>query len=86
MGGAVGDSQANVAEVVGRLDVVGGFAYFLYGAHHEAHQDGDDGDHHQEFDQRETCTLVRTHFGTHLTHGITPPRVNWPTGFDWRSV
>ena len=69
LGGTVGNCQANIAEVVGGLQVVGGFAYFLYGAHHQAHQHGNDGDHHQQFDECEATAWPVCVSG----HELNPP-------------
>jgi hypothetical protein len=49
------DGQAHLLEVVGALKVAGHHAHLLDGGEEEADQDGDDGHHHQQLDQRETA-------------------------------
>ena len=46
--------QADLLQVVDALGAAGGLARRLHGGQEQADQDGDDGDHHQQFDQRET--------------------------------
>ena len=45
--------QADLAHVVGALGALGGCACALHGGQQQARQHGDNGDYHQEFDQRE---------------------------------
>jgi hypothetical protein len=45
--------QADLLEVIHRLDAVGGFANSLYGRHQQCHEDSDDRDDCQELDQGE---------------------------------
>jgi hypothetical protein len=47
------DAEADLLEVVGALRPRGGLADLLDGGQQEADEDGDDGDHHQQLDQRE---------------------------------
>jgi hypothetical protein len=49
-------AQADLLEVVGALGAGGCLAHFLDGGHEQGDQDGDDRDHHQEFDQGESLT------------------------------
>jgi hypothetical protein len=51
--------HADVVHVVGALDAPGGVAHLLGGRQQQADEDGDDRDHHQQFDQRETQASVR---------------------------
>ena len=46
--------QADLPEVVLAGGAVGGLAHPLHGQQEHANEDGDDGDHHQQFDQGET--------------------------------
>ena len=48
--------QADLLEVVDALGTPGGLAGRLHGGQQQRDQDGDDGDHHQQFDQRERAT------------------------------
>jgi len=45
--------QAELLEVVGALHACGGLSDLLDGGQQQADEDGDDGDHHQQLDQRE---------------------------------
>src|SRR5262249_44924459 len=45
--------ETDLLEVVGAVDAGGGVADFLGGGQQQADEDGDDGDHHQQLDQRE---------------------------------
>ena len=47
------EGEADLLEVVGALQARGRIADLLDGGQQQADQDGDDGDHHQQFDQRE---------------------------------
>jgi hypothetical protein len=47
------DGQSDLLEVVLALDPGGGLAHLLHGGEQEPDQDGNDGDHHQQFDERE---------------------------------
>ncbi len=40
-------------EIVATLGAVGGLAHFLHGRQEQANQDGNDGDDHQQLDERE---------------------------------
>ena len=54
--------QGNLLEIVLALGPGGGFANLLHRGHQQPNQDGDDGDHNQQFDQRETgSTIVPCH-------------------------
>jgi hypothetical protein len=50
-------SDAQLLEVIAALRACGGFADLLDGGQQQADQDRDDGDDHQEFDQREAPAL-----------------------------
>src|SRR5205807_2426870 len=45
------EGDADLLEVVLAFRPVGGLAHLLHGRQEERHQDGDDGDHHQQLDQ-----------------------------------
>jgi hypothetical protein len=45
--------QADVVEIVAALSATGGFACLLHGRQQERDENGDDGDHHQQFDEGE---------------------------------
>jgi hypothetical protein len=45
--------ESDLVEVVTALDAGGGRADLLDGGEQQADEDGDDGDHHQQLDQRE---------------------------------
>ena len=47
------DGQADLLQVVRALGPGGGLPDLLDGGQEQADQDGDDGDHHQQLDQRE---------------------------------
>jgi hypothetical protein len=57
--------QPPVAEVVLALGLVGGLAHLLDGGQQHADQDGDDGDDHQQLDQRERWPAVTRMTTTH---------------------
>src|SRR5207237_5053300 len=46
--------QGDLLEVVGALHAGGGLADLLHRRHQQADENGDDGDDHEEFDQRKT--------------------------------
>src|SRR5262249_2646381 len=52
--------QHDLLEVVGTGRAVRGLADLLDSGDQQADQDGDDGDHHQQFDQRERPSLGRS--------------------------
>jgi hypothetical protein len=64
-----GDGQ--LVEVVLATSAGGGFTHFLHRRQQQAYQDGDDGDYHQQLDQRETATCGSRGNGS-WTHGDTP--------------
>src|SRR5207249_1723110 len=45
--------QPDLLEVVARLHAGGGLAHLLHCGQQQADQDGNDGNHHQQFDERE---------------------------------
>jgi hypothetical protein len=47
------DAEAHLVQVVGALGACGRLAGLLHRGDEQADQDGDDGDHHQQLDQRE---------------------------------
>ena len=47
------ESQTNIFHIVGAAHTVGCLAHLLYGWHQQTHQHSNDGNHHQQFDQRE---------------------------------
>jgi len=49
------ERQAHLLEVVRRLHACGGLADLLHGGDEQADEDGDDGDHYQQLDQREAA-------------------------------
>jgi hypothetical protein len=51
------DGQADLLEVVLALEPCRGLADLLHRGHQEGDQDRDDGDDHEEFDQRESAPL-----------------------------
>src|SRR5262249_18611555 len=63
-------------EVVGALDASGRLAHFLHGGQEQANEDGNDGDDHEQLDQRERIAFP--------DHGRVPRRLNpgWETPFD----
>src|SRR5262249_51873799 len=65
----VGDGQADLFEVVRRLDACGGLANLLDGGQEQADEDGDDGYHHQQLDQREGAAA--SHGGALLSEGFS---------------
>ncbi len=63
--------QSQLLQVVLGTHAVGGGADLLHSRHHQAYQNGDDGDHHQQLDQGEgratawkVCSVI--HIGPHL--------------------
>jgi hypothetical protein len=53
------DAQGELLEVVAALHPRRRLAHFLHGGQEQADEDGDDGDHHQQLDQREGKTWLR---------------------------
>jgi hypothetical protein len=51
------DPDAELLDVVGARHACGGLAHLLDGGEEQADQDGDDGDHHQQLDQRERAAV-----------------------------
>jgi hypothetical protein len=47
------ERQGELLEVVLALGAGGGLAHLLHGGQEQADEEGDDGDHHQQLDQRE---------------------------------
>jgi len=54
--------EAELLQVVGATDAVGGLAHLLHGRQQQADQDRDDRDHHQQFDQRKPVANSPTIF------------------------
>jgi hypothetical protein len=50
--------KTELLEVVHALHAGGGIADFLYRRQEQANQNGNDGDHHEQFDQREATPLA----------------------------
>src|SRR5262249_26194868 len=65
--------EADLLEVVGALGAGGSGADLLDGGEQQADEDGDDGDHHQNLDQRERRGPVP---GSGRHHGLSP---DWNT-------
>jgi hypothetical protein len=57
---AVVGAEADLLEVVLTLGPGGGFADLLHGGEEQSDQDGDDGDHDQQLNQREPAAAART--------------------------
>ena len=64
----VGRGQSHLFQVVLGTHAVGGFAHLLHRGHQQTHQHRDDGDHHQQFNQREAAV-------PHFLVSINPKRV-----------
>ena len=61
--------QADLPEIVGALRLTRSRASHLDGRHCDADQQSNDGDHDQQFNQRETRPLL-THLSSHLMMNI----------------
>ena len=59
------DGEADVVQVAGALNLGGAVAHLLHGRKKEADQDGDDGDDHQQLDQRKGGTARGKDVGSH---------------------
>src|SRR5262249_9087795 len=71
---AVVQGQSHLLEVVLTFRPVGGFPHLLYGRQEQADQDGDNGNHHQQFDKRERFRfLPREH--EIASHSVPPPKI-----------
>src|SRR5262249_60991536 len=68
------EGQADLLEVVGALRAPGGLADFLHRGQEQADEDGDDGDHNQQLDEREGATPQ--------VHGGSSRRSSGPNGPD----
>src|SRR5262249_49757709 len=64
------ESEADLFQVVGALDAAGGFPDLLNGRQQQPDQDRDDGDYHQQLDEREGFT-ERAHENTSLNERDT---------------
>src|SRR4051794_28697731 len=53
--------QADLFQIVGALDSCSGFTHLLHGGKQQADQDCNDGDNHQQFNQRECLTSRCSH-------------------------
>jgi hypothetical protein len=53
------DRQPDLLQVVGTLHPGSGLPNLLHGWQEQADQDGNDGDHHQQLDQREASTAPK---------------------------
>ena len=47
--------QSQLLQIVLTLRATCGFSRLLYSGKQKSHQDGNDGNHHQQFDQRKAC-------------------------------
>src|SRR5205823_7399357 len=66
--------KTNLLEVVRALGPVRRLADFLHRRQEQADEDGDDGDHHQQLDQRERSVRRPVGFGVATCHESRPPR------------
>src|SRR5690348_16887347 len=57
------DGQSELFEIVAALHAGGGLADLLHRGQQETDEDGNDGDHHQELDQRETSAYATEEHG-----------------------
>src|SRR5207244_3539484 len=53
--------EADLVEVVAARRLLGRFADFLNGRHQQPDQHGDNGDHHQQLDERETAARAHSY-------------------------
>src|SRR5207302_145118 len=78
-------TQSNLAEIRLALRSPGRCADFLYGRQEQTDQHGDDGDHHQELDERERTSLPHGNLRGQMLHSScydyhnrnTNPRRQW---------
>src|SRR5262249_40818562 len=64
-------TQGDLLEVVAAHGAVGRFPYLLDGRQQQAEEQGDDGDHHQQLDQREATRTTRNqHRSPHAESSI----------------
>src|SRR5579875_3537027 len=70
---AIVTGDGHLMKVVLALGTVGGLAHFLHRRQQQTDQNGDDGDHYQQLDQRETAAFAWVG-NTSATHGETPKR------------
>ena len=54
------NAQADLLQVVGAIDAAGRFAHLLHRRQQQADQHGDDGDDHQQLDQRKAAAAPGT--------------------------
>jgi Na+-transporting NADH:ubiquinone oxidoreductase subunit NqrB len=66
------DSKRQLFEVVLALCPACRFTGLLNGRQQQGNQDGDDGNHNQQFDQCETATTALSLVNKTLVHGQTP--------------
>jgi hypothetical protein len=59
--------QSNLLQIVRTLRASGGFACRLNGRQEQSHQNPNDGDHHQQFNKRETSSSSQS-------HGVSPTK------------
>src|SRR5262249_6921285 len=69
----------DLLEVVGARHAVGRFAHLLYGRHEQANEHGDDGDYHQQLNERKTGTafLGSVRHGLFLHEKLTMKTFSW---------
>src|SRR2546425_13288329 len=58
-------SEAELFEVILALGACGCLAHLLHGRQKQTDENGDDSNHHQEFDERKTGTPVVSYSATH---------------------
>ena len=68
------DGQADLLQVVRALCTPSRFASDLDGRQQQLGQNADDGDDHQQFDQRKACVVGRPTLATCKLSWFTPPK------------
>ena len=79
-------SEAELFQVVGAGHAVGSFAHLLHGRHKQGDEDGDDGNHHQQFDQgvaapSADCSGDQRHGHTSFPTNLPYSRIRLPSYF-----
>jgi hypothetical protein len=61
--------EVDLLEIVETAKASGGLADLLDGGQEQANENGNDGYHHQQLDQRETCATKQTHANSRQEKG-----------------
>ncbi len=78
--------QADVLQIAAALNAVGGLAYLLHRRQQDADEHSDDGEHHQQLDQREGAAAPTADLYLNLGHRSDSPWQNRESHFSATAV